>query len=133
MQAGSGGLAHKSDYEGGRGTAGETCEVKGKFLLRGKCWLRVRNRHRGAKRGRVGRGPRHCSEGKEGADGSLHDRKLKPTHLRAAGIEEVEVAKEIQVGLEDRSTRSCQIKEKAGDPAQGGRQRNLSPAMLSRV
>lgn len=46
----------KSDYEGGRETAGETCEVKGEFLLRGKCWLRVRNQHRGAKRGRVGGG-----------------------------------------------------------------------------
>lgn len=56
MQAGSEGLAHKSDYEGGRGTAGETCEVKGESLLRGKCRLRVRNPHRGAKRRKVGGG-----------------------------------------------------------------------------
>lgn len=90
----------------------------------------------GAKRGRVGRGmaPRDCGgQGKEGAGGSLHGRKLKPTHLRTAGIEEVEVRKEIKVGLEERSRRSYQIKQKAGDPAQGGRQQDLSPAMLSRV
>lgn len=55
MQAGSKG-SPISLTEGGRGTAGETCEVKGEFLLRGKCWLRVRDQHRGAKRGRVGGG-----------------------------------------------------------------------------
>lgn len=99
MQAGSGGLAHKSDYEGGRGTAGETCEVKGKFLLRGKCWLRVRDQHRGAKRGRVGRGMalRDCrGQGKNRADSSLDGRKLKLIHLRAAGTEDVDVRKEIK-------------------------------------
>lgn len=57
--------------------------------------------------------------------GSLGSRKLKLIHLRAAEIEDVEVKREREkVGLEQRGVRSCQVKQKVGEPAQGGIQQD---------